>query len=212
MGKILEPEKYVEHVEDFEKNAAIYKEDVDYLLGLFDSALKRRDADSFLDAYDLLMSERYKKYIAKYADLVRIKYMSEAIKSEKRAGAALFIHDTDSVDDFLDKYNQINLYLRRLEFDIGENDGLCKEKSGNPYQEECFDYFVKRMVSPYSLAMVAYNNTSKIVMHEKVFMKIASYYLDNGDAASACIILCMIKSPSDEAKELIQMIKSMGNA
>jgi hypothetical protein len=76
-----------------------------------------------------------------------------------------FIRDVDSVSEFQEKYAQMNLLLRRLEFDI-------------PDEEAAYRFILEREVSPYSISAILYNITSTLGHRQSILMKKCRLYIE----------------------------------
>ena len=183
--------EYIRFLEKLEDKQSDYTDRIHDITELADGALYKRDTAAFLAVTDRFGEKKYREVLTLSADLLRMKQMAEAVRSEQKSGFTTFIANTDSFDRFRNKYTQLTLLLRRVEFDLPEAE-----------QEECYRYIIRQQISPYSVAAVLYNIISLLGHREKIMLKIASWYLDDGNSMMAYLYLCMIQNPSVSTREL----------
>ena len=183
--------EYIRFLEKLEDKQSDYTDRIHDITELADGALYKRDTAAFLAVTDRFGEKKYREVLTLSADLLRMKQMAEAVRSEQKSGFTTFIANTDSFDRFRNKYTQLTLLLRRVEFDLPEAE-----------QEECYRYIIRQQISPYSVAAVLYNSISLLGHREKIMLKIASWYLDDGNSMMAYLYLCMIQNPSVSTREL----------
>ena len=183
--------EYIRFLEKLEDEQNDYADRIHDITELADGALQERDTAAFLAVTDRFGEKKYREVLTLSADLLRMKQMAEAVRSEQKSGFTTFIANTDSFEQFRNKYTQLTLLLRRVEFDLPEAE-----------QEECYRYIIRQQISPYSVAAVLYNIISLLGHREKIMLKIASWYLDDGNSMMAYLYLCMIQNPSVSTREL----------
>ena len=183
--------EYIRFLEKLEDKQSDYTDRIHDITELADGALYKRDTAAFLAVTDRFGEKKYREVLTLSADLLRMKQMAEAVRSEQKSGFTTFIANTDSFDRFRNKYTQLTLLLRRVEFDLPEAE-----------QEECYRYIIRQQISPYSVAAVLYNIISLLGHREKILLQIASWYLDDGNSMMAYLYLCMIQNPSVSTREL----------
>lgn len=201
--KTANENEYIRFLEQLECRQKDYTERILEIIKMADCALQKGDTDAFLAITDQFAEKKYREVLTLSADLLRMKQMAEAVRSEQKNGFTTFIANTDSFEYFRDKYTQLTLLLRRLEFDFPEEE-----------QNECYLYIIKEQISPYSVAAVLYNIISLLGHREKIMLKIASCYLENQNIVWAYLYLCMIQKPSistiELQSQLYEMIKGSG--
>ena len=190
--------EYIRFLEKLEDEQNDYADRIHDITELADGALHERDTAAFLAVTDRFGEKKYREVLTLSADLLRMKQMAEAVRSEQKSGFTTFIANTDSFDRFRNKYTQLTLLLRRVEFDLPEAE-----------QEECYRYIIRQQISPYSVAAVLYNIISLLGHREKIMLRIASWYLDNGNSMMAYLYLCMIQNPSVSTRELQSQLYAM---
>ena len=190
--------EYIRFLEKLEDKQSDYTDRIHDITELADGALYKRDTAAFLAVTDRFGEKKYREVLTLSADLLRMKQMAEAVRSEQKSGFTTFIANTDSFDRFRNKYTQLTLLLRRVEFDLPEAE-----------QEECYRYIIRQQISPYSVAAVLYNIISLLGHREKIMLKIASWYLDDGNSMMAYLYLCMIQNPSVSTRELQSQLYAM---
>ena len=183
--------EYIRFLEKLEDKQSDYTDRIHDITELADGALYERDTAAFLAITDRFGERENREVLTLSADLLRMKQMAEAVRSEQKSGFTTFIANTDSFEQFRNKYTQLTLLMRRVEFDFQEEE-----------QEECYHYIIRQQVSPYSVAAVLYNIISLLGHREKIMLKIASWYLDDGNSMMAYLYLCMIQNPSVSTREL----------
>ena len=190
--------EYISFLEKIEDEQNDYADRIHDITELADGALHERDTAAFLAVTDRFGEKKYREVLTLSADLLRMKQMAEAVRSEQKSGFTTFIANTDSFEQFRNKYTQLTLLLRRVEFDLPEAE-----------QEECYRYIIRQQISPYSVAAVLYNIISLLGHREKIMLKIASWYLDDGNSMMAYLYLCMIQNPSVSTRELQSQLYAM---
>ena len=190
--------EYIRFLEKLEDKQSDYTDRIHDITELADGALYKRDTAAFLAVTDRFGEKKYREVLTLSADLLRMKQMAEAVRSEQKSGFTTFIANTDSFDRFRNKYTQLTLLLRRVEFDLPEAE-----------QEECYRYIIRQQISPYSVAAVLYNIISLLGHREKIMLQIASWYLDDGNSMMAYLYLCMIQNPSVSTRELQSQLYAM---
>ena len=190
--------EYIRFLEKIEDEQNDYADRIHDITELADGALQERDTAAFLAVTDRFGEKKYREVLTLSADLLRMKQMAEAVRSEQKSGFTTFIANTDSFDRFRNKYTQLTLLLRRVEFDLPEAE-----------QEECYRYIIRQQISPYSVAAVLYNIISLLGHREKIMLQIASWYLDDGNSMMAYLYLCMIQNPSVSTRELQSQLYAM---
>ena len=190
--------EYIRFLEKLEDEQNDYADRIHDITELADGALQERDTAAFLAVTDRFGEKKYREVLTLSADLLRMKQMAEAVRSEQKSGFTTFIANTDSFDRFRNKYTQLTLLLRRVEFDLPEVE-----------QEECYRYIIRQQISPYSVAAVLYNIISLLGHREKIMLQIASWYLDDGNSMMAYLYLCMIQNPSVSTQELQSQLYAM---
>ena len=190
--------EYISFLEKLEDEQNDYADRIHDITELADGALHERDTAAFLAVTDRFGEKKYREVLTLSADLLRMKQMAEAVRSEQKSGFTTFIANTDSFDRFRNKYTQLTLLLRRVEFDLPEAE-----------QEECYRYIIRQQISPYSVAAVLYNIISLLGHREKIMLQIASWYLDDGNSMMAYLYLCMIQNPSVSTRELQSQLYAM---
>ena len=190
--------EYIRFLEKLEDEQNDYADRIHDITELADGALQERDTAAFLAVTDRFGEKKYREVLTLSADLLRMKQMAEAVRSEQKSGFTTFIANTDSFDRFRNKYTQLTLLLRRVEFDLPEAE-----------QEECYRYIIRQQISPYSVAAVLYNIISLLGHREKIMLQIASWYLDDGNSMMAYLYLCMIQNPSVSTRELQSQLYAM---
>ena len=189
---------YIRFLENLEDKQKEYTDRIHRIIQLADRALHKGDADAFLAITDRFGEQQNREVLTLSADLLRMKQMAEAVRSEQKSGFTTFIANTDSFEQFRNKYTQLTLLMRRVEFDFSEEE-----------QEECYRYIIRQQISPYSVAAVLYNIISLLGHREKIMLKIASWYLDDGNGMMAYLYLCMIQKPSVSTIELQSHLYAM---
>ena len=189
---------YIRFLENLEDKQKEYTDRIHRIIQLADRALHKGDADAFLAITDRFGEQQNREVLTLSADLLRMKQMAEAVRSEQKSGFTTFIANTDSFEQFRNKYTQLTLLLRRVEFDLPEAE-----------QEECYRYIIRQQISPYSVAAVLYNIISLLGHREKIMLQIASWYLDDGNSMMAYLYLCMIQNPSVSTRELQSQLYAM---
>ena len=190
--------EYIRFLEKIEDEQNDYADRIHDITELADGALHERDTAAFLAVTDRFGEKKYREVLTLSADLLRMKQMAEAVRSEQKSGFTTFIANTDSFEQFRNKYTQLTLLLRRVEFDLPEAE-----------QEECYRYIIRQQISPYSVAAVLYNIISLLGHREKIMLQIASWYLDDGNSMMAYLYLCMIQNPSVSTRELQSQLYAM---
>ena len=190
--------EYISFLEKLEDEQNDYTDRIHDITELADGALQERDTAAFLAVTDRFGEKKYREVLTLSADLLRMKQMAEAVRSEQKSGFTTFIANTDSFEQFRNKYTQLTLLLRRVEFDLPEAE-----------QEECYRYIIRQQISPYSVAAVLYNIISLLGHREKIMLQIASWYLDDGNSMMAYLYLCMIQNPSVSTRELQSQLYAM---
>ena len=190
--------EYIRFLEKLEDKQSDYTDRIHDITELADGALYKRDTAAFLAITDRFGERENREVLTLSADLLRMKQMAEAVRSEQKSGFTTFIANTDSFEQFRNKYTQLTLLMRRVEFDFQEEE-----------QEECYHYIIRQQVSPYSVAAVLYNIISLLGHREKIMLKIASWYLDDGNSMMAYLYLCMIQNPSVSTRELQSQLYAM---
>ena len=190
--------EYIRFLEKLEDKQSDYTDRIHDITELADGAFHEKNAAAFLAVTDRFGEKKYREVLTLSADLLRIKQMAEAVRSEQKSGFTTFIANTDSFDRFRNKYTQLTLLMRRLEFDLPEEE-----------QEECYRYIIGQQISPYSVAAVLYNIISLLGHREKIMLQIASWYLDDGNSMMAYWYLCMIQNPSVSTRELQSQLYAM---
>ena len=190
--------EYISFLEKLEEEQNDYADRIHDITELADGALHERDTAAFLAVTDRFGEKKYREVLTLSADLLRMKQMAEAVRSEQKSGFTTFIANTDSFEQFRNKYTQLTLLLRRVEFDLPEAE-----------QEECYCYIIRQQISPYSVAAVLYNIISLLGHREKIMLQIASRYLDDGNSMMAYLYLCMIQNPSVSTQELQSQLYAM---
>ena len=190
--------EYIRFLEKLEDKQSDYTDRIHDITELADGALYERDTAAFLAITDRFGERENREVLTLSADLLRMKQMAEAVRSEQKSGFTTFIANTDSFEQFRNKYTQLTLLLRRVEFDLPEAE-----------QEECYRYIIRQQISPYSVAAVLYNIISLLGHREKIMLQIASWYLDDGNSMMAYLYLCMIQNPSVSTRELQSQLYAM---
>ena len=189
MGGEHTQEEYIARITDLEMNRDRYVSLISDYENRYNDALEKKDVNGFLRVTDSFSSDDNRGILVINGTLLRMKIMSEAVRIEQEKKMKSFIRDVDSVSEFQEKYAQMNLLLRRLEFDI-------------PDEEAAYRFILEREVSSYSISAILYNITSALGHRQKILMKISSYMLDCGSVQPAYQYLCMIQRPGTEAVEL----------
>ena len=196
--KVSAENEYIRFLEQLEDKQGEYTTRIRDIIELADRALHEGDTAAFLAITDRFGEKKYREVLTLSTDLLRMKQMAEAVRSEQKSGFTIFLANTDSFEQFRNKYTQLTLLMRRVEFDFPEEE-----------QGECYRYIVGQQISPYSVAAVLYNIISLLGHREKIMLKIASGYLDNQNCMMAYLYLCMIQNPSVSTTEMQSQLYAM---
>ena len=150
--------------------------------------LPRKQVAEFLSVTRMLHETPGKNVLPRQANLVRVLGIAEALEQEKATGFLPFFHDTETLDQLMDKYQRVNLLLRRIEFEISAQETMAEIR--------------KERISPYAAAAVLYNYISLLGHRENILLTLASGEMEEGDYVRAYGFLSVIRNPSEEARKL----------
>ena len=150
--------------------------------------LPHKQVAEFLSLTRMLHGTPGKNVLPRQANLVRVLGIAEALEQEEATGFLPFFHDTETLDQLMDKYQKVNLLLRRIEFGISTQETMAEIR--------------KESISPYAVAAVLYNYISLLGHREIILLTLASGEMEEGDYVRAYGFLSVIRNPSAEARKL----------
>ena len=183
-----EYQKYIAYLND---HKAEIQNDIDAFYKKTDEILKTENIDGFIAISSLSSGTDNQKRRTLSGELVKVFSIIEAVEKEKASGLPVFIWNTHVTKELIDKYVSLNMMLRRIELDIPGSE-----------RQEAFDFIDEQKISPYSVQAVLYSMISILGHRQEIIMKIASWYLDQGNYLQAYMFLCIIKKPTADAVEL----------
>ena len=162
-----------------------------------DTALKSKDTKLFQMLSSGILQKDEREVMIRHTALLRFDEIIQTSTIEKEGGVKLFISDTNSFSELMEKYERVNMYLRRIELDI--DSGL----------NEAYTFIREYEISTYAIAGILYHRTSRIGHRETVLMKLAEDSLDHGDFLRAYAFLIAVREPS---KEVVALKKDLEQA
>ena len=95
--------EYIRFLEKLEDEQNDYTDRIHDITELADGALQERDTAAFLAVTDRFGEKKYREVLTLSADLLRMKQMAEAVRSEQKSGFTTFIANTDSFEHLQNK-------------------------------------------------------------------------------------------------------------
>lgn len=185
---------YIRMLEDLERNAPLYQAETKRILHLADVALSSQNVEMFLSIPDEFGSEPGRSALPKSGELLRLKQMAEAVRSETKLGLPTFIDGVTSQEAFREKVLSCTFALRDIELDA-------------PDEELEAALACLRKITPLSAAAIIYNIISSLGQREKLLLTLASDALDQGDVQRAYEFLAAVQNPSPDTVELLDELK-----
>ena len=190
MLKGISPEEYIRKVDEIERMAERDHAFFESIRERVTDSLLNNDMDALLAVSGAFSSQEGREASSRYASLLQLRFMLGAIEKERALSIRLFSEDLRSFDELIDKHMEINLLLRRIEFDI------------IPGKKEALLYISDNHISPYAVAGIVYGMTSSLGHREKIFLEIAEHMLSEGRVLEAYGFLTVIEQPSEDTKLL----------
>lgn len=178
---------FLEEMETFEEGDRAF---FDSFSSAVDRALSAGDTDSLIRLQDLFSSTENRNIMARSSDLLKLRYILGAVENEHTLGFPLFTEGLSSCRELIDRYDYVNLLLRRIEFEI------------TPFDTEALAYIRNQNISAYALSAILYNFVSRVGHREKVLLRVASDALEHGLLLNAFGCLGVIENPSPDSVAL----------
>ena len=197
--------EYLVFLKKLAADASILQTEIARIIGKADEALRQQDTEAFLAIGDEFAVEPGRTALTRSTELLRLKQMIEAVRTERQAGLATFIDGVRSYDAFREKYLRCTFAFRVIEFDLQdkadhvENAELEERESDH---NEALKYLKEQRLSAFSAAAILYNIISLLGHREKILMTMALAILEDGDPLSAYQFLAAIQDPSADAAAL----------
>ena len=177
-------------LENLERTAV---RDRDFILDVrakTDAVLEAGDAGAFIAMTKLFDEPVSKEILARSPELLKLRYLMTAVSREQEVGLPLLIRHVNTYDALLDFYDRVTLLLRRLEFDIADD------------EEEAKDFIRDARISPFAVSAILYNIVSHLGHREKILMKLAEDALAHGLLFEAYGFLNVTENPTPECASL----------
>lgn len=101
----------------------------------------------------LLTNEKSKKIIEKTNEFVIAKHMLTACEQEEKEGEQILFEKVKSLEELVNRYTKLMFYLRRLDFEIGDE---------SEYMDEFIQFLTENRVSSSELLLVLYCSVPNI--------------------------------------------------
>ena len=96
---------------------------------------------------ELLCNEEMKDIIERTNDFAIAKRMLSACEQEEKEGGQIVFDKVGSLEELVNRYTKLMFYLRRLDFEIGDE---------SEYMDEFSQFLTRNRVSPAELLVVLY--------------------------------------------------------
>lgn len=156
-------------------------------------SLNKGSSLQFIDHVKVAIKSDNKLQSIFFADIIIYQTIADAMQSELDCNLPTFIWNVEDVQAFLDKYNRLNLMLRRIELDL-------------PDQQEAYQFIDDQKISPFSVQAVIYSMISILGHRQEILMKIASWYLDRGCLMQAYMFLSVVQNPTEDVLEMKEQL------
>ncbi len=184
-------DEYVAMLKKLGRDAADLQTETARILSVADTVLRAGDIDAFSTMTEEFSSDAGRNALVHSTELLRIKQMIEAVRTERQAGIRTFIDGVGSAEGFRAKYLRCTFALREIELGASEEE-----------RKKALRYLREIALSAFSAAAIIYNVISLLGHREKILMILAEDALEQGEIVRAWQFLSAVQQPSEEVSEL----------
>ena len=147
-----------------------------------DRALKESSIDDFINSELELAKMIDNDEIQLSGDVQKNIYIARGVMKETQLEVPAFIDGINSLDELLQKYTLLELYLRRIELSCGDG-----------FEAESYAFIEENAISAYMVSAILYNDHSKFFRKTRILELIAAHFLSAGKRDMAVHYLAQIK-------------------